>query len=192
MKGFEVTCKNCGGSATVHFSDHWSPGCVSNCSLSSCSVCCDHCHASYDLKYGEYEEGDPQGGKPPLSVAELNLEEFFNSYVLCALWSSVGEDGDPLDTKYSADDIAQDAKDTMLNDCKAFVANNVDTLDAWQRRRISYDQAGHDFWLTRNGHGAGFWDRDQGRLGQDLTDACKPYGAQNLYVGDDGELHVCS
>jgi hypothetical protein len=21
------------------------------------------------------------------------------------------------------------------------------------------EQAGHDFWLTRNGHGAGFWDR---------------------------------
>ena len=23
----------------------------------------------------------------------------------------------------------------------------------------NYDQMGHDLWLTRNGHGAGFWDR---------------------------------
>ena len=22
------------------------------------------------------------------------------------------------------------------------------------------EQAGHDFWLSRNGHGSGFWDRD--------------------------------
>lgn len=25
-------------------------------------------------------------------------------------------------------------------------------------------QAGHDFWLTRNGHGAGFWDGDDGKV----------------------------
>jgi hypothetical protein len=27
-------------------------------------------------------------------------------------------------------------------------------------RQYSAEQLGHDLWLTRNGHGAGFWDRD--------------------------------
>jgi hypothetical protein len=41
----------------------------------------------------------------------------------------------------------------------------------------AYQHAGHDFWLTRNGHGAGFWDRGMGMLGDELTAACKPYGS---------------
>jgi len=34
-------------------------------------------------------------------------------------------------------------------------------------------QAGHDFWLTRNGHGAGFWDGDWPETGDALTEASK-------------------
>jgi hypothetical protein len=31
--------------------------------------------------------------------------------------------------------------------------------------RIDWSQAGHDLWLTRNGHGVGFWDRDDSTYG---------------------------
>jgi len=52
------------------------------------------------------------------------------------------------------------------------------------------DRAGHDFWLTRNGHGAGFWDGDwPDDAGGRLTEASKKYGEFNLYVGDDGLIH---
>lgn len=37
--------------------------------------------------------------------------------------------------------------------------------------------AGHDFALTRNGHGAGFWDRGLGDLGDRLTRAARAYGS---------------
>lgn len=37
-------------------------------------------------------------------------------------------------------------------------------------------QAGHDFWFTRNGHGAGFWDGDWPLYGDLLTDASQGYG----------------
>ncbi len=50
-------------------------------------------------------------------------------------------------------------------------------------------QAGHDFWLTRNGHGCGFWDGDwpepQASL---LTQASKAFGGVDPYVSDDGEV----
>lgn len=46
--------------------------------------------------------------------------------------------------------------------------------------RIQLAQAfrhGQDFYLTRNGHGAGFWDRGYGEIGRQLTEAAKIYGS---------------
>jgi len=42
----------------------------------------------------------------------------------------------------------------------------IDCLAFWQRvgcyiATDNVDQAGHDFWFTRNGHGVGFWDRPE-------------------------------
>ena len=52
------------------------------------------------------------------------------------------------------------------------------------------EQIGHDFWLTRNHHGAGFWDRDlsNGR-GEILTQIAHSFGELSPYVGDDGQIH---
>ncbi len=44
------------------------------------------------------------------------------------------------------------------------------------------DDIGHDFWLTRNGHGAGFWDRDLGEVGDKLTKIAESFGSVYLYV----------
>lgn len=65
---------------------------------------------------------------------------------------------------------------------------------AWQRGERSYTQemiyvAGIDFWLTRNGHGAGFWDRGLGDVGTRLTCAAHNYGSVDLYAGDDGLIY---
>ena len=41
------------------------------------------------------------------------------------------------------------------------------------------EQAGHDFWFTRNGHGAGFWDRPElygEQIAAELTLASKLMG----------------
>lgn len=54
---------------------------------------------------------------------------------------------------------------------------------------LTPDRAGHDFWLTRNGHGAGFWDRGMGKLGDRLADAARAYGSVDLYVGDDKKIY---
>jgi len=51
--------------------------------------------------------------------------------------------------------------------------------------------AGHDFFLTREGHGAGYWDGDWAAPYDDfLTEASKSFGANEAYVGDDGRIHV--
>ncbi len=51
--------------------------------------------------------------------------------------------------------------------------------------------AAHDFWLTRCGHGAGFWDGDWPEPAATVLDnAAKAFGNVDLYVGDDGQIYA--
>jgi hypothetical protein len=52
---------------------------------------------------------------------------------------------------------------------------------------IAPEQCGHDFWLTAQGHGVGFWDRGY-KNGDTLTEACKGLNTEHLFVfiNDDG------
>lgn len=54
---------------------------------------------------------------------------------------------------------------------------------------MTADQVGYDFILTRNGHGAGFWDRGLGEVGDWLSAMAKPFGTQDAYVSD-GVVYV--
>jgi hypothetical protein len=84
------------------------------------------------------------------------------------------------------------------------VADCADFLGEWYEHVESdLARAGQDFWLTRNRHGAGFWDGDWNQpfehcgegpapyrtIGAYLTAMSHPYGEFNLYVGDDGLIH---
>ena len=52
-------------------------------------------------------------------------------------------------------------------------------------------QAGHDFWLTRNGHGAGFWDGDWSENYSKMFDeGSKAYGTFETSLGDDGLIYA--
>lgn len=46
-------------------------------------------------------------------------------------------------------------------------------------------QFGHDLALTRNGHGAGFWDRGLGDAGDALTDWAESLGTLHIFHGSD-------
>lgn len=114
-----------------------------------------------------------------------DLDTFVEAYLECALWSSLDDSGEPLDDTYDSGDIADDARTEMTRECTDFIdANTADLTN------IDAGQAGHDFWLTRNHHGAGFWDRGLGDVGDRLTKAAHAYGDSDLYIGDDGKLYV--
>lgn len=116
----------------------------------------------------------------------LDIDVFFDAYLTCALWSSVNHDTDePFDADYDTDDIAPEALAELREGCVNFLTDCADDLAG-----MDASQAGHDFWLTRNGHGAGFWDRGLGERGKRLSKASRTYGEVNLYVGDDGKLYI--
>ena len=118
------------------------------------------------------------------------IDTFTRAYVECALWSSTDEStpqgGEPMDQNYTITNIDPDTLAAMIQDCQKFQEENAADI-AFER-----DRAGHDFWLTRNGHGSGFWDGDwPDDVGDRLTEASKKYGEFNLYIGDDGLIHGC-
>jgi len=115
----------------------------------------------------------------------IPLDEFTEAYIECALWSSTDDDDEPLDKNHNRNDISQETLETIIADCTAFQSDNASDIEN------EWSQAGNDFWLTRNDHGAGFWDGDwEDEAGKRLTAASKAYGECNLYIGDDGLIYI--
>jgi len=117
------------------------------------------------------------------------LDDFTLAYIECALWSSndesTPEGGVPLDSNYGIHDLHPDALAAITDDCRKFQKEHAADISG------DLSAAGHDFWLTRNGHGAGFWDGDWPKdAGDRLTAASEKLGEVYLYVGDDGKLYV--
>jgi hypothetical protein len=114
------------------------------------------------------------------------MDAFTEAYFEAALWSSHDQSdeqgGEPLDKNYGIKDIDPATRDKMIDDCVDFQQRYRGSLD---ESGIDSAQAGHWFWLSRNNHGAGFFDD-----GHDaLQKAAESYGEFDLYVGDDGRIH---
>ena len=130
------------------------------------------------------------------------LDIFTESYITTALWAETDNSdesgGEPLEHNYDVTDIAPEAMESIIADCTKFQEQAADLLDAASTAGdypVSPDslnvddQAGHDFWLTRNGHGAGFWDGDWPTSGIELTRLSHTFGPAYIYIGDDEDLH---
>lgn len=117
------------------------------------------------------------------------MDKFTQGYIQCALWASTDDEGEPLDS--GEHELSDEARTQMAAECKEFQEANRTLLDeARDDCHRPDDYLGHDFWLTRNGHGAGFWDRKElgETLGRALTDASKKAGGRSLYVSDAGKI----
>jgi hypothetical protein len=112
---------------------------------------------------------------------------FVRQYLATALWAETGDDEQPLDDKYDISDIADASVEQAIADCARFREENEKDLAGWDE-----EQAAHDFWLTRHGHGAGFWDRDFGdeKARKRLTDAAQKFREITVVEGGDGKLYI--
>lgn len=114
-----------------------------------------------------------------------SLDPFTRQYIQTAFWSSTDDAEHPLDVDYIPTDLDPQSRARMVADCAKFQADNETDIDGRD------SDAGHDFWLTRNGHGAGFWDGDWPEpQATRLADAAEAFGECYLYTGDDGQVHA--
>ena len=59
----------------------------------------------------------------------------------------------------------------------------------WIDANKTIETFAYDYWLTRNSHGAGFWDRGLGAAGDALSDMAQTQGSVYAYAGDDGLIY---
>lgn len=121
------------------------------------------------------------------------MDAFTSAYIEAALWSSTDDDGDFLDKDHGIEDIAPATLERMVADCRKFQAENghLITDDNCKYKRCPVEEyAGHDFLLTRQHQGCGYWDGDwEQEAGEALTLAASTFAEVTLYLADDGLIH---
>lgn len=135
-----------------------------------------------------------------------SLDEFTQAYIECAFWTSEGPEDWQIGEDADFSDLAEEALAVLKADCEQFQRDYADALDRLNDgvpdRYAPYgaDMAGHDLWLSRNGHGTGFFDRYmRGRDGLPympeaaaarLQEIARGLPSRDLYRGDDGLIYV--
>jgi hypothetical protein len=128
------------------------------------------------------------------------IEIMVRHYLIAALWASTDNAGNPLDDTCDDSDWHPSAIARANADCAAFIAQAQQLLpylpDSYGahpdcgRVHPAYAALGHDLWLTRNHHGAGFWDRGLGAVGEKLTGLAHEMGECDAYIGNDCFIYL--
>lgn len=115
-----------------------------------------------------------------------DLERFTTAFIEALYFTDTGGEGQPP----SDAEIHPETLEDLKADCRSF----------WWRYGYlvpqtdqAPEQAGHDFWLTRNGHGAGLWEECDWPhpYGPLLDKGAKGMGPVDLYYDeDDGMIHA--
>lgn len=114
----------------------------------------------------------------------LNIKRIVDNYLRCALWVADDENNFEDKTIY---DFSDEAERQAKKEIEWFVDA---ARDAIVSTNISDDAIGHDLWLTRNNHGAGFWDRGYKKEDEEeLSELCKILGEVWIELGDDGKIY---
>lgn len=128
------------------------------------------------------------------NLSEQKISEFVHHYLVAALWSSHDyrndEDsseydpehsGENMDDSYSPEDASPQTLAEAWKDVVSFVnectRQGIDlSLYGGNHQWSNLAQHGHDLWLTRCGHGIGFWDRGYGEAGQKMSKIARLMG----------------
>lgn len=121
----------------------------------------------------------------------VDSEEFFTPEYQAEMEQGRTDGCLPADLGFA--DLTPDALADIQADCGTFHVEARDLLHEAYERDYDAEQAGRDFWFTRNGHGVGFWDRevlDEGGLGERLSDIARTFGECNPYANEDGTIGI--
>ena len=108
------------------------------------------------------------------------------------LWSTLDYDSESaeyLDENFSWHDVDGRDQGAMESALRDFVEDNADDVAAYLER---YDELSlaHDYILSRNGLGGGFWDRGLGDTGRRLDDALSGAYPIDAYVVRENDIDV--
>lgn len=125
----------------------------------------------------------------------FDRDEVLKSYLAALVWTGRLDymtappefNGEPLvsdnvlDRLVSVDDLPDSIRETAKGCVNDFLDMIEPKLEDYPNSiELTAGSIGHDFCLTRNGQGAGFWDRGLGHLGEYLTEAAKSFGTHEV------------
>ena len=151
---------------------------------------CAHCAAGDGTEH-TYEISDDTR-----QILDDYVPVFIHGYCVAMLWANTrvatDEDGlidvDPAWWQgpglWGIEAFAPEDRNNIVAVCTAFVEQTFAWLTDPEVAKRGWESAGHDFALTRNHHGAGFWDRGYGDVGNWLTFAAHAYGESNAWITD--------
>ena len=125
-----------------------------------------------------------------MNTPKPNLDDFTRAYIEALYFTGAGPDSEELTTE---SDFAPKTLAKIVSDCARFQELADDKITGCERRYGAHtvaEYAGFDFWLTRNGHGAGFWDGGWPEHGDALTAIAEQFGESCAYLGADGMIYV--
>ena len=110
-------------------------------------------------------------------------------YIEAMQFSTVHNDnGDYLEDY----ELSDEARQAAVIACSRFLEKHGNDLEVVRGMFIdySYEKAGNDLFLTREGHGTGFWDRDLGHYSDVFTKYCESINVCDPYLGDDNLIYM--
>lgn len=97
-----------------------------------------------------------------------SLDEFARGYVEAMFFTNgdCGDERENLLNDLGTERLTRASVKKIQQDCSTFLSHIMPDgcfVRQWLDRLTDYSdaQAGHDFWFTRQGHGVGFWSRDE-------------------------------
>jgi hypothetical protein len=132
-----------------------------------------------------------------LSKSDRNLRDFIRGYIGCLYWTE--DFGEEKGNRK----LSTESSIKCFIECKEFVNRAVGYAIKNSSMEVKYglipkgkfEQAGHDFYLNRNGHGTGFWDKPEiygEEICQVLDKLSKDFGEVYVYISDDNEIEILS
>ena len=138
----------------------------------------------------------------------MSHSQSLRALVASLLWSENDNSdeygGQPLDSNYDIDDIDSDSLNKLEARYRAFVEKAEQQLDAkfgdefcsiedfYTGSNNSEYQVEHDYIMTVNGHGCGFWEKHDWQDGarEILVKLAESEPELHAEVGDDGKIYL--
>lgn len=119
------------------------------------------------------------------------MDEFTRAFIEAMFFTESGEDNLK---DAGLPEISESLMKKIEEDCASFqekAGHLITRENCFYTGCSEIAYAGHDFWLTRNGHGCGFWDGDWDEsVEKELTAIAKSFGQLDVYLGDDGKVYA--
>jgi len=129
----------------------------------------------------------------------MGIQDFLDGHAECAIWLAYDADDSGELKSY---DWGSGAADGAVRDCLPWLTDSArmdldrdarefyrDHLNMLHDTGADMGQLGHDFWLSREGHGTGFWDRGYPN-GDELHRGAQAYGSGPMLYVDDGSERI--